>query len=494
MMQIITSIGQSNMRHRMLNLLIIINTLLLLLFLAPSAMANYIYLKPGQSKTIDSNASIDTVFVSNPAVADYKILSEKRVVIYAKTNGLSEITLYGNDTKVLAKVTVDVDPIISDLTYRIKSAFPNTDVRIQRLTQTTTNGKSVYLLTGQIPDEETGDLIYSIVGETVGTEKKEIELKLYTPDGGTNEIPLEHMTKYVYRNIIKRFTLPRQKANQVNVQMVIVEVSKEFTDAIGVEWSQIALDPNGSASTFGSQGHFQLINFHGFDAQRLVHTVNALKNENLAKVLANPNLTVLSGEVAEFLVGGEVPITIRDSTNNSVSTSYKAHGIMLSIAPKVLQDNKIKLTLTSELSSASDVSASDTSSPTFKTRRSTSTIELANGQSFVMGGLLKEEDIEILDKIPILGDIPILGALARNAKTKRQKTELVLFVTVNLVSPVDSLSEIDIPSTGNKTSSTKLLFNVGINNAARENRLLGSKNKQIDSKTVSFLDRGGFDK
>lgn len=496
MMQINNSIGQLNMRHlmRMLHLSIIIS---IFLFLAPSAMANYMYLKQGQSKTIDSNALIDTVFVSNPAVADYKILSEKRLVVYAKSNGVSEITLYGTDTKVLSKVTIEVDPVISDLAYRIKSAFPNTNVRIQRLVDNAANGKASYLLTGQVPDEETADFIYIIVGEAVGTERKEEQLKIINSGDSSNgskgdEQILDHMTKVTYSNIIRKFTFPRQRSNQVNVQLVVVEVSKEFTDAIGVEWAQLKFnDPD----SYGQPGQFQLVDFKGFDAQKIVNTINLVKNDNIAKLLANPNLTVLSGEQAEFLVGGEVPITIRDSTNNSVSTSYKAHGIMLSIAPRVLKDDKIKLTLATELSSASDVKASDTSSPTFKTRRSMSTIEMANGQTFVIGGLLKEEDIESLQKIPVIGDIPILGALARNAKTTRQKTELVIFVTVNLVTPVDSVSEVDIPENGSqKSSSTNLVFNVGINNAIRENRLLGNKSKQMDSKTVSFLDRGGFDK
>lgn len=494
MMQINISIGQLNMRHliRMLHLSIIIS---IFLFLTPCAMANYLYLKQGQSRTIDSNASIDTVFVSNPAVADYKILSEKRIVVYGKSNGVSEITLYGADTKVLSKVTIEVDPVISDLSYRIKSAFPNTNVRIQRLAESGSNGKAIYLLTGQVPDEETADLIYIIVGEVVGTDRKEEEISFNASStdsdgiGGDNDLgKLTHMTKVTYNNIIKKFTFPRQRSNQVNVQLVVVEVSKEFTDNIGIEWAQNEL---GDETAVGPAGHFQLVNFKGLDAQRIVNTINLVKDDSVAKVLANPNLTVLSGEQAQFLVGGEVPITIRDSTNNSVSTSYKAHGIMLSIAPKVLKDDKIKLTLAAELSSAT-ANASET--PSFNTRRSQSTIELANGQTFVIGGLLKEEDVESLKKIPVIGDIPILGALARNTHTSRQKTELVVFVTVNLVNPVDSVSEVDIPNGGTKTSSTNLLFNVGVDKTVRENRLLGNKSKQMDSKTISFLDRGGFDK
>lgn len=497
MMQINFSIGQLNMRHlmRMLHLSIIIS---IFLFLIPSAMANYMYIKPGQSKTIDSNADIDTAFVSNPAVADYKILSEKRIVVYGKSNGVSEITLYGADARVISKVTIEVDPVISDLAYRIKTAFPNTNVRIQRLAENAANGgKASYLLTGQVPDEETADLIYIIVGEVVGTDKKEEKLSFESSgtsadssSGGSIQNKLEHMTKIRYSNIIQKFTFPRQRSNQVNVQLVVVEVSKEFTDAIGIEWSNLKFnDPN----TINSPGHFQLLNFKGLDSSKIVNTINLVKDDSVARVLANPNLTVLSGEQAQFLVGGEVPITIRDTNNNSVSTSYKAHGIMLSIAPKVLKDDKIKLTLATELSSASQTNTAD-ATPTFNTRRSVSTIELANGQTFVIGGLLKEEDSEILQKIPIVGDIPILGAIARNTNTKRQKTELVIFATVNLVNPLDSVSEVNTPFSGTKTSSTNLVFNVGVDKALRENRLLGNKSKQIDSKTISFLDRGGFDK
>lgn len=494
MMQKIIDSGKTYMRHHRIALLSTISSLLLLLSLVPSAMADYIYLKPGESRTISVQGSIETVFVSNPAVADYKVLNGNRIIVYGKTLGLSEVTIYDRESKVLSKVTIEIDPVISDLGARIKNAFPNTNVQIKRLTMPTTGGSNAtYLLSGTVPDEETADIIYGLVGQAIssnsggGDEKNKGAFDFSTNENGVGAT----ITKTTYPNVIKRFTFPSPKANQVSVQLTVIEVDKQFSDILGVEWNQIYKDINGINSEFGTNGTFKLLDFKGFDSIQLGNTIKALKDDDIAKILAQPTLTVLSGESAQFLVGGEVPITIRDSTNNSVSTSYKQHGIILNVGAKVQNDDKIRLYVASELSSTIAGSVSEYDVPAFTTRKSSSMIELANGQSFVIAGLLKEEDREKLSKIPYIGDIPILGALARSTSTNRHKTELIIFVTVNLVQPVDSVAEIEVP-TFKKTSSTELFFNVGVNKEAREDRLMGDS--QLNSKAVSFLDRGGFAK
>lgn len=125
-------------------------------------------------------------------------------------------------------------------------------------------------------------------------------------------------------------------------------------------------------------------------------------------MLAQPNLTVLSGESASFLVGGEIPIMVKDQ--DSVTVQYKEYGIRLNITAKVEKRQKIRLYVSNELSSVTGSYAyNDYQIPTMRTRRSSSTIELADGDSFVIGGLLSEADKESLTKVPFIGDIPVLG-------------------------------------------------------------------------------------
>lgn len=452
---------------------------LLLSFTFPSLAVEPTYLKPGQSKTLRSKGNISTVFVSDPSVADYKIISEKSVVLYAKKIGAAELTLYDNNAKILQHIKINIDPFMGDINQRIAKEYPGSKIEVKRFM----NGDKVtYILTGNVPDEDTRDIIYQMVGSLVGNEHRDREIKATSEGDGGGSI----MSERIYYNVINRLQLP--SSNQVNVKLTIVEVSKEFTDNLGIEWSSLTLKSIIEGGTaVNSPGTFNLLGFkRGFDAANISTLINAIKNDSIARVLAQPNLTVLSGESANFLVGGEIPIMVRD--NDSTTVQYKEYGIRLSVAAKVEKKQKIRLFVSNELSSVSGTYAwNDYQVPTIRTRRSNSTIELADGDSFIISGLLSESDRESLTKVPFIGDIPVLGALARSALTERNKTELVVFATVNLVRPVSasSANKLSFPKY-RRSSVNKLFFNVGTDRETREGRL--------DGKVTTFIDQGGFAK
>jgi len=289
-----------------------------------------------------------------------------------------------------------------------------------------------------------------------------------------------------FSNIINKISLP--SANQVNVKLTVVEVTKDFTDNLGIDWSSLTLSSmiNGGAD-FNSAGTFNLLGFKGgFDARNISTVINAINNDSIAKIMAQPNLTVLSGETASFLVGGEIPIVSQDK-NGSSSVQYKEYGIKLNVAAKVENSKKIKLFIGNELSDISGSYAfNENKIPTLRTRRENSTIELADGDSFAIGGLLSEKDEENLSKIPFIGDIPILGALVRDAKTNKSKTDLVVFATVNLVKPTPSQSAVVMLPTYRKSSVEQLFFNTGGGGSWEK----GSLNREVSN----FLDEGGFAK
>lgn len=451
--------------------------LLALLLMMTSAHAEQLFLKHGQSRTLTVKGHIDTVFISNPGVADYKIVGDNSLVLFAKSTGLSELTVYGKDARVLLKTSVGVDPLLADLNARIKSEYPGADVIVKRFIGGSGGDKASYILTGVAPDEESRDEVYALVAALVGVGDSQTET--LKSDDSAN-----FMRRKTYDNLINRIQLP--STNQVNVKLTVVEVSKEFTDTLGIEWRSLTLDSIiGGGSGVSPVGSFNLIGFKGgFDSKNISMLINAVQNDSIARVLAQPNLSVLSGEKAEFLVGGEVPILTRQDDTTTVT--YKEYGIKLAIAAKVEKKSKIKLFVSNELSSISGSYAlNEYNVPMLTTRRSHSTIELADGDSFVIGGLLSEADRENLTKIPFIGDIPILGALARNASTERKKTELVVFATVNLVRPSSSVQQIDIPHF-RKTRTGRLLVNVGVDSEVREQRLTND--------TSSFLSQGGFAK
>jgi pilus assembly protein CpaC len=200
---------------------------------------------------------------------------------------------------------------------------------------------------------------------------------------------------------------------------------------------------SGTATTLAGFGHFL-----GLD---LLGTLDIAATDGLATVLAEPNLTALSGETASFLAGGEFPIPISQG-NNAISIEYKQYGVGLAFTPIVLGDGRISMRVRPEVSQLSDAGAVTLGTyrvPALITRRAETTVELGSGQSFMIAGLLQNTGNNSVDKTPFLGDLPVLGALFRSTKFQRQETELVVIVTPYLVRPVSG--QIATPIDGLRT-------------------------------------------
>jgi len=166
--------------------------------------------------------------------------------------------------------------------------------------------------------------------------------------------------------------------------------------------------------------------------------IDALKENGLTKVLAEPTLITTSGRAANFLAGGEYPIPVPDE--DGITIEYKTFGVGLNFTPTVLSNEKISMAVSpevSELDFTNAVAISGYVVPALTTRRVSTVIELADGQSFAIAGLLKEDVREVVSKFPVLGDIPILGALFRSTSFQKNETELVVIVTPHLVKPLD---------------------------------------------------------
>jgi len=170
----------------------------------------------------------------------------------------------------------------------------------------------------------------------------------------------------------------------------------------------------------------------------ILGSLDIAADDGLATILAEPNLTALSGETASFLAGGEFPIPVSQSLG-AVTIEYKQYGVGLAFTPVVLADGRISMRVrpeVSQLSDAGSVRLNGFTVPALTTRRAETTVELGSGQSFMIAGLLQNTANNSIDKAPFLGDIPILGALFRSTHFQKQETELVIIVTPYLVRPV----------------------------------------------------------
>jgi pilus assembly protein CpaC len=192
--------------------------------------------------------------------------------------------------------------------------------------------------------------------------------------------------------------------------------------------------------------------FGGYNA-RIQATLDALAQENLLTTLAEPNLIATNGQPASFLAGGEFPVPVNSTTANGVPTTtveFKPFGVSLDVVPTIIDPDHLILKIRSQVSDRSDVGAlvltnsgiennTNTLIPSLTVRRAETTVELGSGQSFVLGGLLRNDVTQNISKIPWLGDIPVLGQLFRSERFQRNETELVIIVTPYLVKPTNRM-------------------------------------------------------
>jgi pilus assembly protein CpaC len=388
----------------------------------------------GEAKAITTKTEIASVFISNPEIADYQVVDKNKLVIYGKKVGSVSLLAFDDNSQTIISRKLVVNTSLIHVQQQVQLRYPNVDISIYNL------GEQV-VLAGKVSSDKVRDEINILVGELLAKDYVDHKIEW---DLGDDTYEMEFMTRRHYKGIVNNMEVATTK--QVNVKLSIAEVSQSFLEEFGVQY----------ASSGYSVGTFvdQLVNFSASD---IVSVITALGDDSVGQVLAEPNLSVISGETASFLVGGELPVvTVIDGGTNVL---YKEFGIRLELMAKVLEDDKIKLSLMPEVSSLDTQYENERYNlPALKTRRARTTVQLGDGQSFVLGGLLSTEDRESLRRVPFIGDVPILGALFRHSETVRNRTELVIVATVNLVNPVNP-SQIQLP-TMKRTTTMQRFFNV----------------------------------
>ncbi|WLS91112.1 type II and III secretion system protein family protein [Gilliamella apicola] len=451
--------------------------------------ANIHNLQIGQSKTLMLPENVGTVFISQDSIANYEVIDGKSLIIYGKANGKASLIVYDSDNNIIINDTINVDPLLYQITNRLAQNFPNSTITIDRYDSIDAGGKFVYVVSGTTPDNTTKGKIMALIGSSIGQNAERVRME-YSGSSGLGSEAITFQDYYTYSNIVDNIKVIEEY--QVNVQLTFVEVSKEFTDSLGIEWQSLTLDSMNSTTkdttSINSIGEFSLLGIKkGLNIHNIATMIRAIKNDRLAKVLAQPNLSVLSGEFASFLVGGEIPIVTKNKEGDS-NVTYKEYGIKLNITSKVNSDKRIRLFMENEVSSVSgSYSFNNYNIPTLTSRKTKSTIDLSDGESFVIAGLITENDQEQLSRLPFISEIPILGALARSSGASRSKTEMIVFATVNLVTSKNSFdNNIELP-TLERTDVINSFFNI-------KNNMNKERNKTIpaSSESEKFINDMGF--
>ncbi|PMN71907.1 type II and III secretion system protein family protein [Enterovibrio norvegicus] len=430
----------------------------------PAFAAGILNLGTGDARSLPFDSVIGTVFISDPEVADYQVIDNNRLVVFGRALGTTTLIVFGENGTTLTKKKIVVNQSLTKVEQILAIQYPNVEVSVLNV------GEQV-VLSGFVPTQKEKNDIYSIVGGLLN--KKYTERRVQWKTSIREEFDISFMARRTYEGLINNLEVAVTK--QVNVKLTIAEVNSSLINELGIKWGTIFSDG------FGGNGQFARgISGLGGSLTNVAAYISAINDDNVGQVLSEPNLSVISGETASFLVGGEIPITYR--VDNGYRIQYKEFGIGLDLAAEVLRDDKIKLSIMPQVSSV-DGQFGDTllDIPSFKVRRARTTLELGDGDSFVLAGLLSSEDEEALSKIPFIGDVPILGALFRNTSTTRRKTELVIVATVSLVEPISS-ANIQIPSM-QRTSALHRFFGVELKSSP-----------EIEKWQREILSTGGFKK
>jgi pilus assembly protein CpaC len=386
-----------------------------------------ILLEAGKGTLIRLPRPAATVFIANPDVADVQVKSPSMIYVNAKTPGETVLYAVDADDNVLLNAPIRVEHDVSRLRESLHALIPGENVAVESV-----DGSLV--LKGNVSTalraEKANAIATSIANEAKG--KVVNQLSVATP-------------------------------NQVNLRVKIAEVSRTVLKAFGVNWSKSVGETQFNTSnpvTGGQIASRNTITF-GFGApgSRIEAQVDALAQEGLLTILAEPNLTATNGQPASFLAGGEFPVPVAGSAANGIATitvAFKEFGIRLDFTPTIMDAQHVSLRVrpeVSELTNTGAVSVPITANntvtiPALTVRRAETTLELGSGESFALGGLLSHSLEQDISKVPGLGDIPILGQLFRSSRFQKGETELVIIVTPYLVKPAPTVASLQSPTDG----------------------------------------------
>ncbi|MDB5774069.1 MAG: cpaB [Herbaspirillum sp.] len=356
------------------------------------------------------------VFVANPDVADVHVPTPQTVLVLGKKAGTTTLFALGRNNRTILRKTIAVSVDTETVRRMLDARFP-------QLQLTLTSAPGSMMIAGRVPSAADADAVAQSL----------------TPYLGEKE------------TLINRLTL--NHPIQVNLRVRITEVDRNITQQLGINWSSLGTAGNFVGGLFNGRqvvnaGSFVLSPTGAFSAVAGFNTgsvsidavLDALDQEGLITMLAEPNLTAMSGQTASFLAGGEFPIPVAQDKTGSITVAFKSYGVSLDFTPTVLADNRISLKVrpeVSEIDPSNSVTLASIKIPALTVRRVDTTVELSSGQSFALGGLLQSTTSDILAQFPGLGSLPIIGKLFSSKNYQNNKTEIVVIVTPYIVEPSD---------------------------------------------------------
>ncbi|MGI3163283.1 type II and III secretion system protein family protein [Pseudooceanicola sp. 200-1SW] len=399
---------------------------------------------------VESDVPFAELSIANPAIADISSLSDRSIYVLGKSPGTTTLTLLNAAGQLITNVDVIVSADVTEFKARLKQILPGEQIEVR-----TAND---------------GIVLSGVVSSAQKLQRALDLAERYAPErvsnlmsvGGTQQVMLKVRFAEMQRSVTKSLSTSLGLSGSA------------FGGGLGVEGGGTrGTNAGGQANILGgslpssnsSAGAILL----GFDvgSVEVGMLLEALETKGVVRTLAEPNLTALSGQEAKFLAGGEYPVPVaQDST--SVTVEYKPFGVELDFVPRVVDGDVINLELSAAVSAIDSTNGYEINSfriDAFSRREASTTVEMRDGESFAIAGLLQDDFTDSNSQLPWLGDVPVLGALFRSAEYQRQQSELVIIITAHLVSPTRG-EALALPTDRVRPPSEKDLFLFG--NVTRE--------------------------
>ena len=407
--------------------------------------AQEIVLSIGRGELVTVPGKLADIFISNEAVADVQVKSQRQLYVFGKAGG--ETTLYASNAAgdIIWSANIRVGSNIGSVDQMLALAMPEAKISVA------TMGTNTVLLTGTVAAPEDAAEAERLVSAFVGEETNVVSrLKMATPLQVNLRVRIAEVSRTLARqlggNLQTVDSTSGFKFGITNGRGPTTTYTPGSPAGLGVGFTEA---PDGGSLVLGNGQGGTIAGFGRFLGLDLANTLDLAEQEGLVTTLSEPNLTALSGETAEFLAGGEFPIPMSGGLGTT-TIEYKNYGVSLAYTPTVLANGRISLRVrpeVSELSSQGAVNVNGFSVPALVTRRAETSVELGSGQSFMIAGLLSNSAQSTIDKMPGAGDVPILGHLFKSSDFRKGQTELVIVVTPYLVKPVSD-NEIKLPTDG----------------------------------------------
>lgn len=368
---------------------------------------------------VESDVPFGELSIANPGIADISTLSDRSIYVLGKAPGRTTLTLLSPEGQLISNVDVQVTPDVAEFKERLQQILPGERIEVR-----TAND---------------GIVLSGTVSSTAKLDRALDLANRYAPDrvsnlmvvGGTQQVMLK----------VRFAEMQRSVSKQLDTGLSISGTGTDGQFGIGLGSANPVSGGTLGEMDFSLQGPSAGGSIGGgFVIGDLAFNVllEALESKGMVRTLAEPNLTALSGQEATFLAGGEYPIPVSQE-NDTVTVEFKPFGVELNFTPVVVDGDIINLTIAAAVSSVDPTLTYNTDTITilgFKRRETTTTVEMRDGQSFAIAGLLQDDFRDLNSQVPWLGDVPVLGALFRSADYQRNQSELVIIVTPHLVTPV----------------------------------------------------------